>query len=110
MGSSPCRRIHLLGNVNPVVGKGLERLLPVSVTTEVFSVATELLALCRDMVLCVAIWFPGYKRLLGRHKGFTGGDRVVFFWFSITIGVFPVSGQCFVLCHDNVVTKGPLSQ
>ena len=67
-------------------------------------------SLCRDMVLCVATWFLGYKRLLVRDRGFTSSDRVVFFWFSVTTGVLPMSRPCFVLFLDNVTTKGPLSQ
>ena len=43
-----------------------------------FPVAIELLVLCRDMVLCVAIWFLGYKRLLGSDRGFPGRDKVFF--------------------------------
>ena len=42
-----------------------------------FSIVTELMALCRDMVLCVATWSLGYIWLLGHDKGSPGRDRVV---------------------------------
>ena len=70
---------------------------------------TELLVLCRDIVLYVATWFSGCRRLLGRDRGFPGRNRVVFLMFfchgrgphSVTV-VF-----CFFFC-DNVETEVPL--
>ena len=64
----------------------------------------------RSFWLCVVTWFPGCRRLLGRDRGFPSPDIVVFFRFSIAARVLFMSRQCFVLCHDNVATKGPWSQ
>ena len=69
---------------------------------------TELLVLCRDIVLYVATWFSGCKRLLGRDRGFPDRNRVVFLMFFYRDrgphGVTVV----FFFCRDNVETKVPL--
>ena len=65
-------------------GKGVKRLLPVGRfgSRQRFSLSRlSLLVLCRDMVLCVVTWFLGYRRLLGRDRGFPGHDRVVLLLF-----------------------------
>ena len=60
------------------------------------------------MVLCVATWFFGYKRLLGCDKGFPGCDNVVFLLFfyrdNVLFYVVTMSRQRFPCCdrdgHD----------
>ena len=77
------------------------------VATEIFLVATEFLVLCCDLVLCVATWFLGCRRLLGHDRGFPSHNRVVFLLFFYRDPT--VSRKCFVFIRDNVATEVPLS-
>ena len=61
------------------------------------------LALCCDMVPRLWGW-------LGRDKGFLGCNIIVSYWFSVTTRALPMSPQCFILCRDDVMIKGPLSR
>ena len=84
--------------------------LRVWVAIEVSLSRQSFLTLCHDMVLYVATWFLGRRRLLGGDKDFPGRDKVAFFWFSVAIRVLPMLRHCFILCHDNVAAEGPLSR
>ena len=66
--------------------------------------------LCRNMVLYVATWFSGRKGCRVATWVFLVATELFLSCFFVTTGVLLVSRQRFILCHDNVVTEGPLSR